>query len=235
MRRWVLVVVLLLAAPASAAPHPGFGWPLAGTPVVDRGFDPPQTLYGGGHRGVDLRAGVGQPVLAAGAGVVSYAGLLAGRGVVTVTHPGGLRTTYEPVTAVVRVGQVVARGSVLGHVATRHASCLAGTSCLHWGLVRGDTYLDPLTLVVTTPARLLPVGTDPSGSGPPQVEVAPVRSSGRWSGPARPAGAAVATGALLLGIGLLARRPTRPTPSAPMGPGGPPVDLMLERRRRRAA
>ena len=41
----------------------------------------------------------GAPVRAAGAGRVSYAGLLAGRGVLVVVH-GALRTTYEPVTAV---------------------------------------------------------------------------------------------------------------------------------------
>lgn len=71
----------------------------AGTaPEVTRGFDPPDGPYRPGHRGVDLAAGPGTPVLAAGAGVVGYAGVLAGRGVVTVVHPGdGLRTTYEPV------------------------------------------------------------------------------------------------------------------------------------------
>ena len=216
MRRLVLLVLLLLAIPAAAAPRPGFGWPLAGSPVVDRGFDPPRTAYGAGHRGVDLRAVVGQPVLAAGAGRVSYAGLLAGRGVVTVTHTGGLRTTYEPVTAVVHVGQVVTRGAVLGHLGTGHASCRAGTHCLHWGLLRGDTYLDPLSLLVATRVRLLPLGGTaavPLGGTtavPPRLRSTPLavarpEPSRGWSGPARSAGAGT-TGVLLLGIGLLARR-----------------------------
>jgi len=231
VRRLVLLVLLLLAIPAAAAPRPGFGWPLAGSPVVDRGFDPPRTAYGAGHRGVDLRAVVGQPVLAAGAGRVSYAGLLAGRGVVTVTHTGGLRTTYEPVTASVHVGQVVTRGAVLGHLTTGHASCRARTHCLHWGLLRGDTYLDPLSLVVSTRVRLLPLGGTlavprgrpplplgnpaavplggmtavPPRNRPTPIAVARPAASGGWSGQARSAGAA-ATGALLLGIGLLARR-----------------------------
>src|SRR5438067_12619452 len=117
MRRLVLLLVLVLPlpavllgaprGPAAAAPRAGFGWPLAGTPVVDRRFEPPASAWGAGHRGVDLRGADGQPVLAAGAGRVSYAGLLAGRGVVAVTHDGGLRTTSEPVTATVRVGQLV--------------------------------------------------------------------------------------------------------------------------------
>ncbi|MGZ6827579.1 MAG: murein hydrolase activator EnvC family protein [Mycobacteriales bacterium] len=164
----LLESLLLPLSPASAAPRPVLSWPLSGSPVVDRPFQPPTSAYGAGHRGVDLRASLGEPVLAADAGRVGYAGLLAGRGVVVVTHAGGLRTTYEPVTAAVRVGQVVARGAVLGGVATGHASCLAGTTCLHWGLLRGEEYLDPLALVGAGPVRLLPVdGADPSQAGPP--------------------------------------------------------------------
>lgn len=164
----LLTSLLLPASPAGAAPRPVLSWPLSGSPVVDRPFQPPTSAYGAGHRGVDLRASLGEPVLAADAGRVGYAGLLAGRGVVVVTHAGGLRTTYEPVTAAVRVGQVVARGAVLGGVATGHASCLAGTTCLHWGLLRGEEYLDPLALVGAGPVRLLPVdGTDAAQAGPP--------------------------------------------------------------------
>ena len=225
MRRLVLLVMLLLPVPAAAAQRPVFGWPVAGPPVVDRAFSPPQSEYGAGHRGVDLRSAVGAAVLAAGPGEVTYAGVLAGRGVVTVTHGGGLRTTYEPVTAVVRVGQAVARGALLGHLSAGHASCRAGTTCLHWGLLRGQTYLDPLALVQRPDVRLLPVE--------PGLQLAQAPSDSGWSGPARSAGALAATGALVTGIGLLVRRPAGP-PSPP-GPGATPVDLRLERQRRRAA
>ena len=81
-----------LVAPARAGAAAGWRWPLAGHPVVARGFDPPALPWGAGHRGVDLRGRRGAPVYAAGAGVVGYAGLLAGRGVVTVHHPGGLES-----------------------------------------------------------------------------------------------------------------------------------------------
>jgi len=161
MRRAVLLLLVLLALPAAAEPRPGFGWPLPGSPLVDRPFQPPQTAWGAGHRGVDLRAYGGELVLAAGPGRVTYAGLLAGRGVVTVTHSGGLRTTYEPVAASVHVGQPVSRGTVLGRVRGGHASCRPGTTCLHWGLLRGDTYLDPLGLLLDQRVRLLPLG-DPA-------------------------------------------------------------------------
>ncbi len=209
MTRLALLLVLLAGGPTPSAPGPGFGWPLRGTPVVDRGFEPPRSAYGAGHRGVDLRAALGAPVLAAGAGQVSYAGLLAGRGVVTVTHPDGLRTTYEPLTVAVRVGQAVGAGGVLGHLATGHASCRPGTVCLHWGLLRGQTYLDPLSLVVPTRMRLLPLGVTPGAPAPGGAvprEVARTAHRGSPSGRSRTVGATVAAGTLLVGIGFLARR-----------------------------
>jgi murein DD-endopeptidase MepM/ murein hydrolase activator NlpD len=130
-------------------------WPLGGTPVVTRPFDPPPTPYAAGHRGVDLGGTAGQPVLAAGAGVVSFAGLVAGRPVVSVQHADGLRTTYEPVAPQVAAGQVVAGGSPLGVLVAGHAGCPAD-ACLHWGLRRGEAYLDPLSLLRPPRVRLLP-------------------------------------------------------------------------------
>ncbi len=91
--RWltaVLVSVVVLLGvppgPAGAANGGQWGWPLPGIPTVLRPFQPPPTPYAAGHRGVDLAAPVGASVLAAGTGVIGYAGRLAGRGVVTVVH-----------------------------------------------------------------------------------------------------------------------------------------------------
>jgi murein DD-endopeptidase MepM/ murein hydrolase activator NlpD len=97
-------------------------------------------------------------VHAAGAGTVVYAGRIAGRGVVSVAHPGGLRTTYEPVTATVAVGEIVPAGGVLGQLEPGHPGC-PETACLHWGLRRGDLYLDPLALLGLGRVRLLPMLT----------------------------------------------------------------------------
>ena len=102
----VLVVVLSLVpalVPAPALGTPGDAdpvgvWPLRPRPEVVAGFDPPLDPWGSGHRGVDLLGSVGQPVRAALPGRVTFAGVLAGRGVVVVSH-GDTRTTYEPVTA----------------------------------------------------------------------------------------------------------------------------------------
>jgi murein DD-endopeptidase MepM/ murein hydrolase activator NlpD len=169
------VVLLTGAAPAVAdpvlpsIPVGAFGWPVgglsAGAPPgggVARRFLPPPTPYGRGHRGVDLVSAAGTPVAAAGAGTVVYAGMLAGRGVVSVRHADGLRTTYEPVRALVAVGTVVARGTVLGTLDAGHGGCGA-PACLHWGLrwahppgAAREQYLDPLLLVGLGRTRLWP-------------------------------------------------------------------------------
>ncbi len=123
--------------PAGVLPVPG--------PLLHP-FSPPPEPWRPGHRGVDLAATAGAPVLAAAAGTITYAGDLAGRGVVVVDH-GATRTTYEPVQAAVRVGQAVATGEVIGTLQAGHSGCAPAT-CLHWGLRRGEEYLDPLSLPV---------------------------------------------------------------------------------------
>ena len=183
--RLVLLVVLTLAA-LLAPPPPGLSaegtgavaptggdtgtpaagraWPVGVRPRVLRGWEPPATVYGRGHRGVDLAAPPGTPVRAVAAGRVSFAGRVAGKGVVSVELSGTgdppLRTTYEPVRASVAEGDGVTAGEVIGTVEPTGSHCAA--SCVHWGLLRNDTYLDPLTLLPpwllrTGPSRLLPV------------------------------------------------------------------------------
>jgi len=138
----------------SSAGDPGtptrgrFAWPLHPTPPVVRSFDPPDTPFGAGHRGVDLGGRRGQPVLAASAGVVVYADKLAGRGVISIEHD-AVRTTYEPVRAEVKVGDQVYEGQRIGTLESGHEGC-PEAACLHWGALRTVPelqYLDPLQLV----------------------------------------------------------------------------------------
>ncbi|MEV7965317.1 M23 family metallopeptidase [Sphaerisporangium sp. NPDC088356] len=119
-----------------------------------RRFAPPAQAWLPGHRGVDLAARPGQVVRAAGPGIVGYAGPLAGRGVVMIVHPGGLRTTYLPVHASVRRGQAVELGDVIGSVEETTGHC--PSSCLHWGLINESRYLDALLLIGLGQVRLLP-------------------------------------------------------------------------------
>ena len=144
-------VVVVPPAPSSA----GFTWPISPEPPVVTEFDPPDQPYGRGHRGVDLAAAAGSLIRAAGGGRVVFAGKLAGRGVVSIEHVSGLRTTYEPVTAEVAAGASVVAGDPIGLLEAGHPSC-APADCLHWGAKVGDSYLNPLTLLGRLQVRLLP-------------------------------------------------------------------------------
>jgi murein DD-endopeptidase MepM/ murein hydrolase activator NlpD len=167
----LVLTVTLHGGPAlafgTAAPVPspdGAVWPLDPQPDVASRFDPPTSRWGPGHRGVDLSGTPGQPVRAARAGTVTFAGRLAGRGVVVVSH-GRTRTTYEPVAASVAVGDAVDTGEVIGRLELLGSHCLP-RACLHWGLLDGERYLDPLTLVGDGPVRLLPwLGAGDGGNG----------------------------------------------------------------------
>ncbi|MEU2611800.1 M23 family metallopeptidase [Micromonospora sp. NPDC007271] len=147
----------------AGSPGPGgFGWPIAGTPRPVRRFDPPPQPWLPGHRGVDLAAIPGVEVHAAGPGIVLFASMVAGRPVVTVGHADGLRTTYEPVSPGLSVGAPVAAGTPIGTLLAGHPGCPVD-ACLHWGLRRGEEYLDPLALLGLGPVRLLPVDAEPAG------------------------------------------------------------------------
>lgn len=168
MRRLLLVVTLMFvvtAAPAHGDADPVGEWPLWPVPEVVSGFDPPTSTWGAGHRGVDLLGTPGQRVHTALPGTVSFVGTIAGRGVVTVDH-GDTRTTYEPVVSSRSSGDAVAVGDVIGTLMYPGSHC-APRTCLHWGWIRGETYLDPLQLVGAAPVRLLPLAGLPTTTPAP--------------------------------------------------------------------
>ncbi|MCV7364293.1 M23 family metallopeptidase [Mycolicibacterium neworleansense] len=162
--RFAAAILLLAVAwtwPAAAhAEGSRLQWPVSPRPGVTRGFDAPSPNWNRGHRGVDLAAAPDQPVYAAGAGTVVFAGVLAGRPVVSLAHPGGLRTSYEPVQAAVRPGQTVRAGQLLGSLLAGHPGC-PSAACLHWGAMWGAAanadYVNPLGLLAETPIRLKPL------------------------------------------------------------------------------
>lgn len=150
-----LAAAILLPTPTR------FSWPLPPPHPVVRAFHAPSTPFGPGHRGVDLAAPANSPVLAAGDGVVVYAGAVAARTLVSIQHRSGLRTTYEPVAPQVTAGSPVRRGDVIGHLQEGHCP----SPCLHWGVRRGHEYLDPLRLVSSGRVRLLPLNPGPPARG----------------------------------------------------------------------
>lgn len=146
-------------------------WPVP-DPQVERGFEPPPARWAAGHRGVDLTAPPGEKIRAVAAGEVSFAGTVAGKGVVSISLSGSgnpaLRVSYEPVRARVRVGERVATGQVVGTLMAQPAHCRPPAKpCLHLGLRRGQTYLDPLSLLRPTQPVLLPLDQRRSRLKPP--------------------------------------------------------------------
>lgn len=198
----LLAVALITAAmlPATAAtaagdpvPRVGRAWPVGVRPPVVRGWEPPATEYGRGHRGVDLAAPPGAVVRAAASGRVSFAGRVAGRGVIAVELSGTgdppLRTTYEPVRATAKKGAQVRAGEPLGALEPPTGHC--PTSCLHWGLRRADAYVNPLSLLPPWllrrgTARLLPVIDVPEGPPTTPALSTPAPTSAALSTPALP-------------------------------------------------
>ncbi len=156
----VAALLSLMLTAGQSEPDPVGVWPLVPQPEVGEGFDPPDSPYGTGHRGVDLAGATGQHVRSALPGTVTYAGSVAGRGVVVVDH-GSTRTTYEPVAGSVSLGDQVPAGGRIGRLQLPGSHCFPD-ACLHWGWIRNtdDVYLDPLQLVGAGPVRLLPLWRD---------------------------------------------------------------------------
>ena len=160
----VLLLSAMAAAPSAvpsgtqyaAPPAPSWSWPLAPRPPVLRPFDPPDKPWLSGHRGVDLKAASdGGPVTSPESGTVSFVGVVVDRPVITVDHGNGLRSSFEPVRSSLAQGDAVAKGDVLGALVTGHCGA---TPCVHWGVRRGDEYLNPLEFVLDLrPSVLLPL------------------------------------------------------------------------------
>ncbi|MFZ3597223.1 murein hydrolase activator EnvC family protein [Streptomyces sp. BH104] len=170
MRKLLTVMMagalLAVLGPTARAGDARF-WPVGERPRMVRPWTPPASPYGPGHRGVDLAAPIGAPVRAVADGRVSFAGEVAGRGVLSValsdTGEPPLRTTYEPVTPLVKRGAKVTAGEPVAILQLPTDHCPpTSRSCLHWGLRRATEYLDPLSLLDASalrghPSRLLPV------------------------------------------------------------------------------
>lgn len=114
-------------------------WPLRHVEQT-RGFDPPERPWLAGHRGVDLAAGEHDELIAPADGVVSFVGEVAGKQVVSIRHR-DLTLTFEPAVTGLSVGARVTRDQPFGEVGLGSDHCIG--TCLHWGVKRGDAYLDP--------------------------------------------------------------------------------------------
>jgi hypothetical protein len=153
-----------MTSPAPAAPSgsgsPTFSWPCRGT--VTGPFRPPGGPYGqGGHAGIDIAVPLGTPVAAAAAGTVTFSGSTPVGLCVSVTHPGGLKTTYVALAgSLVRAGARVEQGTRLG---SSDGGLDRSTSAphLHFGATLNGVAVDPLMLLqgkLLDPSRDLYLG-----------------------------------------------------------------------------
>jgi murein DD-endopeptidase MepM/ murein hydrolase activator NlpD len=105
---------------------------------------------------VDLRsASDAGAVTSPESGTISFVGVVVDRPVITVDHGNGLRSSFEPVRSTLAKGDTVGKGDIVGTLVTGHCG---ETPCVHWGVRRGDDYVNPLEFVLDLrPSILLPL------------------------------------------------------------------------------
>lgn len=131
--------------------HAVFDWPVRKPVSTLRAYDGPAQPWLSGHRGVDLAAKAGEDLLAPGDGVISFAGKVAGKDVVSMKY-GKMVLTFEPAVTDMDAGASVRRGQRFAKVGERSDHC--DDVCLHWGIRDGEkTYLDPASM--TSPYRIV--------------------------------------------------------------------------------
>jgi murein DD-endopeptidase MepM/ murein hydrolase activator NlpD len=135
-----------------ATDHGSWRWPLEEPITVAKPFDLPKEPWLAGHRGIDLKTAADGSVFAPADGQISYVGWIVDRNVVVIDH-GGLRSTLEPVETQLTVGCRVSKGELIGQISTQGAAHC--DLCLHWGVRRGQDYLDPALLVDPRPRAIL--------------------------------------------------------------------------------
>ena len=149
-----IMLILFAGAPALAAAAQALGvqwrWPVDASRSIVRPFIAPETPYSAGHRGIDIRAPDGI-VYAPASGVVHFAGFVVDRPVLSIRHPGGLLSSFEPVSTSLVEGDLIAGGALIGTVLPGHCSEL----CLHFGVRLDGEYVSPLNYLGGIPRSVL--------------------------------------------------------------------------------
>ena len=107
------------------------------------------------HRGIDLRAGMGEPIRAAADGQVASAGWAGGHGrQVRISHAAGLATSYSHMSRIAAVpGQLVRQGQVIGYVGS---SGLSTGPHLHYEVYKDGRFVDPRNVRFAGASRIEP-------------------------------------------------------------------------------
>lgn len=142
---------------AGDAPAASWSWPTTTRHVLTP-FLAPETPYSAGHRGIDIASVPGEEVRSPADGIVTFVGRVVDRGVLVIAHGDTLRSTLEPVTSSLSVGDSVTRGQVVGTVEATGDHC--EQTCVHLGARRGDAYISPMLFLGTEFSVLIPL-SDP--------------------------------------------------------------------------
>jgi hypothetical protein len=169
MRRriaWALALSALVVVPSAGS----WSWPVEGQVVQPFAFDEAHPYAAGQHRGIDIAAAPGSPVVAPAGGTVTFAGTVPSNGTTVSILSGSYSVTLTQLGSLsVRKGQGVAEGATVGtaggtvHLGVRVASDPQGyvDPMLFLPALAGDTAgADDATAPATTDAS----GTVDSGA-----------------------------------------------------------------------
>src|SRR3954454_1044467 len=147
----------LLMSSSQAAAAGGWTWPVRGRVVTQfrNGGDP---YAAGQHRGVDLAAPVGTPVVTATAGTIIYAGVVGSSGLTVParTSDGRYELSYLHLSAAsVQRGQAVGPGTSIGAVGVtgRRTGGQAPLPLAVREAADRHAYLDPLRFLAPPPGE----------------------------------------------------------------------------------
>lgn len=126
-------------------------WPVPDPHPIVRPYIAPETPYSTGHRGIDIHVGANAEVRAPADGIVHFVGTVVDRPVLSIRHPDGLISSYEPVTSTLARGDVVTRGQLVGAVQAGHCT----QTCLHFGVRLDGDYVSPLNFLSGLPRAVL--------------------------------------------------------------------------------
>ncbi|HKA26598.1 MAG TPA: M23 family metallopeptidase, partial [Gaiellaceae bacterium] len=165
MRRALIVAfaAALVIVPAAGA----WTWPVKG-PVLQKFALGSNPYAAGQHRGIDIGAAAGDPVVAAASGTVSFVGTVPASGrVVTIQTAEGYSVTLTHLGSTsARRGETVGEGSIVGTIGPT-GDVEHDTPYVHLGLRHSEDpngYVDPLLFL-------------PAPVGPPAAPVAAAPSA----------------------------------------------------------
>ena len=137
---------LLALCGGIAASDGALCWPLPGHTYISCHFGEVDAFGNAGHRGTDIPAPEGTPILAAHSGTVLVSGWNDSYGnQVLLDNGAGLSTRYAHMTqTAVTAGEAVTAGQVIGYVGSTGDST---GNHLHFEVMQGGVRVDPLSLV----------------------------------------------------------------------------------------